>query len=469
MKPNLHKTQLKPITPVVQKSCILALFFYFVFLTTQAQLSISENERYFLNPDGSPFYWLGDTGWALFQKLTREEVDFYFETRAQQGFSVIHAAVYNINPFVLPPLSNMYGDMAFLNNDPGQPNVTPGNNPEDTTAYDYWDHAEYVINTAAKHGLYINLLPVFGIAEGEGYNFLTPENAYIYGKFIGNRFKDKTNIIWCMGGDVLADNEQRKAVWNLLAKGITEAVAGSEDYTQTLMTYHVRGGHSSSEYFQEAAWLDFNMLQTWDSYTKIYDAVLADYQRKPVKPVLHGEGAYEDGPEYPTKPINPFVIRKQVYWAMFAGGVHTYGNSNIWNFGTNPNYVSQDWKQALTSEGASDLTISRSFFESIDWWTMEPAPSLISRGMGNGDTLNVAMQSSSGEKMLFYLSSKTSSITIDMDKNTASDSSQATWINPQTGKQQETGILKNDNSSTFSTPEGWEDALLLIQPIPQNN
>ena len=76
------------------------------------------------------------------------------------------------------------------------------------------------------------------------------------------------------------------------------------------------------------------MVQTWSQYTRIHSAVTADFRRTPVKPILHGEGAYEDGPEYPTKPITPHVIRKQVYWACFAGGFHTYGNSNIWNFGT---------------------------------------------------------------------------------------------------------------------------------------
>ncbi len=312
------------------------------------------------------------------------------------------------------------------------------------------------------NGLYVNLLPIFGVAEGEGYNFLTPTNAYDYGRFIGKRLKDHPNIIWCMGGDVLADTDIRQSVWNLLAKGVTEGVVGAEDYSKTLMTYHVRGGHSSTDYFQGAPWLDFHMLQTWASFTRIYDAVTSDYRLKPVRPILHGEGAYEEGPEYPTKPITPLVIRKQAYWAIFAGGFHTYGNSNVWNFGRTPFYVSQDWKKALNSTGASNLTVSKAFFESLEWWKFIPDQSVIVEGVGSGDTLNVAMRSLTGDKLIVYFASAASA-TIDMSRVTLHASSMATWIDPQKGVRHQIGNFENADTRIFSTPKGWKDALLLIE------
>lgn len=36
------------------------------------QLKVSENHRFLTDADGKPFFWLGDTGWFLFSKLTRE-------------------------------------------------------------------------------------------------------------------------------------------------------------------------------------------------------------------------------------------------------------------------------------------------------------------------------------------------------------------------------------------------------------
>ena len=198
----------------------------------------------------------------------------------------------------------------------------------------------------------------------------------------------------------LRDNDTRKAVWDLLAKGVTIGVAGSEDYRQTLMTYHPRGGASSAQFYHNAPWLDFNMLQTWSAYThEFMRRSPLIINRTPVKPILHGEGAYEDGPEYPTKPITPHVIRKQAYWACFAGGFHTYGNSNIWNFGTTPYYVSQDWKKALKSPGANHLTVSRNFFESVEWWKLVPDQSILTSGASSGNTLNVAMRSADNSRI----------------------------------------------------------------------
>ncbi len=43
--------------------------------------------------DGTPFFWLGDTVWELFQRPTCEEVDLYLETRAAQQFTVVQAVV----------------------------------------------------------------------------------------------------------------------------------------------------------------------------------------------------------------------------------------------------------------------------------------------------------------------------------------------------------------------------------------
>ena len=111
-------------------------------------------------------------------------------------------------------------------------------------------------------------------------------------------------------------------------------MSGSEDYSKTLMTYHISGGSSSSQWFHTAHWLDFNMLQTWSQYEQIYPMVHADYDLVPLKPCGLGEGAYENGPQYPTKPINALVIRKQAYWSYLAGGYHTFGNTDTWNLGT---------------------------------------------------------------------------------------------------------------------------------------
>ncbi len=84
--------------------------------------------------------------------------------------------------------------------------------------------------------------------------------------------------------------------------------------------------------------------------------------------------------------------------------------------------------------------------------------------MSNGDTLNVAMCSTDCDNIIVYFSSATS-IDFDMSKITRFALFSAIWIDPQTGKKHQIGSFKNVEPKTFSTPEGWEDALLLIEAI----
>ncbi len=40
-------------------------------------LRVSDNGLYLQHSDGTPFFWLGDTGWLLPQRLHRDEADHY--------------------------------------------------------------------------------------------------------------------------------------------------------------------------------------------------------------------------------------------------------------------------------------------------------------------------------------------------------------------------------------------------------
>ena len=57
-----------------------------------SQFSVSDNQRYLLK-NGKPFFWLGDTGWELFHRLNKEDVEKYFKKRSEQGFTIVQAVV----------------------------------------------------------------------------------------------------------------------------------------------------------------------------------------------------------------------------------------------------------------------------------------------------------------------------------------------------------------------------------------
>jgi hypothetical protein len=56
------------------------------------QLKVSDNKHFLVTADDKPFFWLADTAWELFHRGTREEAEKYLDTRAKQGFNVVHRA-----------------------------------------------------------------------------------------------------------------------------------------------------------------------------------------------------------------------------------------------------------------------------------------------------------------------------------------------------------------------------------------
>jgi hypothetical protein len=106
------------------------------------------------------------------------------------------------------------------------------------------------------------------------------------------------NVIWVNGGDRVPTGFEER-----LPRAGPRAARGR----RRRPSHHLSpcGWRSSSQFFHKEDWLDFDMIETWTEWAKIHPAVLADALLSPRKPVVLGEGAYEDGPEYPQGPITP--------------------------------------------------------------------------------------------------------------------------------------------------------------------
>ena len=241
-------------------------------------IRVSENQRFFEDGNGNPFFWLGDTGWLLFRKLDRQEAEIYLENRVSLGFNVIQV-------MVLHSLSvrNVYGDPALVDGNVANPLVTEGNLYTDSVQYDYWDHVDYIIDLAAEKGLHMALVPVWG-SNVRGGN-VSREEAAAYAAWLSLRYKDRQNIIWLNGGDTKGSDSTQ--TWQIIGNTINQH---DPDH---LITFHPFGRMQSSMWFHDEAWLDFNMFQSGhrrydDDDTELnygednWSYVASDYARIPV-------------------------------------------------------------------------------------------------------------------------------------------------------------------------------------------
>ena len=60
-------------------------------------LKVCENGRY-LTEAGAPFFWLADTAWLLFLRLSEDEIDTYLRNRKEKGFNVIQVVLVHSFP-----------------------------------------------------------------------------------------------------------------------------------------------------------------------------------------------------------------------------------------------------------------------------------------------------------------------------------------------------------------------------------
>lgn len=411
-------------------------------------LKVSENRRFLTHADGRPYFYLGDTAWMIFQALDRDEVDFYLQDRAGKGFTVVQAVILAEFDGLRKP--NRYGDLPLRDGDPNRPVEA------------YFRYVDEVIQKAASLGLVVGLLPTWGdkvgpVRWGIGPEVFTPENAAWYGEYLGSRYRDAP-VIWILGGDRNPDNEYRRQVWRALARGLKRGDQGSH-----LMTYHPVGVSSTSMFFPDEDWMDFNMLQSghfvWDRDN--YNFLLHDYAYYPPKPCMDAEPNYEDMPvavgavgDSSAGYFSDYDVRKAAYWALFSGAFgHTYGANGVWQFHTPaapepPNPVwkpRKTWQEALQLPGAAQLQHARWLLESRPFFERIPDQAMLRSHPGTGSAYTCATRATDGGYALVY-SAGGRPFTVDLTR-LSGQAYTAHWYDPRTGAAQHIGVFPRPGAS----------------------
>jgi hypothetical protein len=359
---------------------------------------------------------------------------------------------------------NAYGDSALHNKDVSTPNTTPGNSFSNEKEYDFWDHMDYVIGEAEKRGIYMALVPVWG----GNIKHVSETQAKKYATFLANRYKNKSNIIWLNGGDIKGSDGLNQ--WNIIGNTIR-----SIDKNH-LIGFHPRGRNSSSAWFHNEPWLDFNMFQsghrsyaqdTLSNETLHYGEdnwryANDDYKLKPTKPTFDGEPSYEDIPYGLHEANQPYwedyEVRRYAYWSVFAGGCgFTYGHNSVMQFYTPGDsgisyFPKVKWQDGLTAPGASQMQYLKKLILSKSYFNRVPAQELVA---DNGDKYNyVAATMGNDYAMLYVYNGRNFKVNIHKLKFYPS---KATWFNPGTGEKKMIATGRNEVSDRYDPPGELKD------------
>lgn len=437
-------------------------------------LRVHEGGRFLVQADGRPFFYLGDTAWELFHRLNLEEARRYLDDRAAKGFTVIQAVALAELAGLTTPNAN--GHVPLVELDPTRPAVAPGD------ADDYWDHVDAILAEAEQRGLTVALLPSWGDKWnrkwGVGPVVFTPENAEVFGEWMGRRYGQRA-IIWVVGGDRDIESDTHRAIIEAMVRGIRRGDGGAR-----LITFHPQGGRGSSDFFPDAPWIDFHLRQNGHVINfDHYAGTARDYARTPVKPVIDGEPLYEDHPiHFNAKENGHSVaadIRRALYWDLFLGAFgHTYGHHSVWQMwapGRPPvNGPLLPWYEAIDQPGAGQMQHGRHLIESRPFLTRIPADDLIVSAEtptavpGAGRYRFVATRDEAGTYAMVYAPvGRVFSVRTDALRG---ETLRAWWFNPRTGQSQRLGDLKKEAIMTFISPTPGEalDWVLVLDDAAQD-
>lgn len=422
-------------------------------------LQITANKQYFQTEDGKPFFWLGDTGWLAFSKLDREGVKKYFEDRKAKGFNVVQVMVlHNLNAV------NVYGDQALMNDNLTHQITSPGNDPNNASEYDYWDHVDYTLDVAQQNGIYVAMVPVWGTNVSKKDSKVTKDQAEKYAKFLADRYKKRTNIIWLNGGDTKGNEFQD--IWNAI--GTTLKTSNPNQ----LVTFHPFGRTDSSENFHNATWLDFNMFQsghkTYAQETDPtafkednYKFVLRDLELKPKKPTLDGEPSYEGIPHGLHDTLQPKWnandVRRYGYWSVLSGAAgYTYGHSAVMQFfrkGDNPAYGNKVlWNDAINDTGAGQMIYIKKLIEAFPFTEGVADASIIA----NQGTKYDYLPAIKGKKYVLIYTYNGRKLAVNLGKIEGNKVT-ASWYNPRNGEKTPIGVFDNKGKKEFQPSGKKED------------
>ena len=404
---------------------------------SNGRLKVSDNQRYLQFENGMPFFWLGETGWLLPERLDRAEAQYYLQKCRAAGYNIVQVQVMDG-----VPAYNIYG----------QPSLVDGwdfTHINRKGVYGYWEHLDYIISLAEQNGIYIGMVAIWGGLVKAG--LLDVKGAKTYGKFLADRYKDRPNIIWIMGGDIQGDIHPE--VWETLATTIK-----SIDKNH-LMTYHPRGRYTSAKWWSKASWMDFHMFQSGHRKygqrmgNKDYPIpdnteednwmyVDSTWAYQPMKPVLDDEPSYEDIPKGLHDPAESrwqdYDVRRYAYWSVFAGSCgHSYGHNAIMQM-LKPGYptsygsdgAEKSWYQALNDPGFSQMKHLKNLILSFPYLERIPDQTVI---VGKNGTKYNRLSATRGNDYILVYNYNSVPMKLDLTKVTG-EKKNVWWFDAATGK-----------------------------------
>ena len=277
---------------------------------------------------------------------------------------------------------------------------------------------------------------------------ITLENARAWAKWLAQRYKDAPNIVWSMTPEA---KPEFVPVLRELAAGLREGDGGRH-----LITFKPDPSPYSSSFIHDEEWLDFNSHADLERREADLPDGHQGLQPQAGQAGAHGRGRLRGGHGIRLRghaavgpPAGllllpgrrPSHLRAQ---RQLADPAHVEAGPRRARRGA-------DGRPQEDLPGPQAVVVPRR--PTSPFWP--PA------GKTDGDVLHLAARHKDGNWVMVYLADK-ATFSVNLNKLGAAKNN-ALWIDPRTGKATPIGQETNAGVKSFTTPDGWEDALLVLE------
>ena len=411
-------------------------------------LRMSPGGRNAVHADGTPFFMVGDTPWALPWRATVEQTRIYARDRQQKGFNT--ALLMSLQPdrgAEGPDARNIEQGFAVAFTDLPEGHI----NQPNVSYFQYLDSLTAVLVDHEIVPVYQPVFHGFGWKGKEvlGWNMDAQEYAR-YCKYLVARYGARP-AMWLVSGDGTG-----KAVG---VKEGGEIVEQWDAYHQPAGIHYnpfddfipdwAEEGSYEPHYnksFQDAEWLDFQWAQTGHGAEHLYHKVERMYENQPIKAVANGEPTYE-GIREPGNGAG-WWQGEEAWMQLMSGGTMgvVYGAGGIWQWkvtadeGGWPDWANSEvsWRQALDLEGSRYVGYVAKALEGMPFTDIQKRPDLA------GGKLCLAKP---GEIYVSYLDNGG-----DISLSELKPGLPYRWLNPKTGEFTGEGTTESA-TQTFNAPD----------------
>ena len=391
---------------------------------------VARHRRHLEHADGTPFFWMADTGWNAALLSTPEEWRHYVAERARQRFTAVQWVT---TQWRAAPLGDRQGDPAFT----GREAIAV--NPA------FFQRLDAKVAALDAAGLLSAPVLLWAIGSGAtpsvNPGFSLPEDQAIpLARYMIARWQAH-DVVWILPGD--GDYRGEKAErW----KRIGRAVFDGSPHAPVVL--HPGGMHWVLREFQNEPWVDIHGYQSGhgdDEKTLRWmteGPPSRDWTLEPARPFINLEPPYEHHLAYQSrKPIPPEVVRRAVYWSLLnapTAGV-SYGGHGVWGWddGTRPptdhagSGIPLPWKQAMVMPGAEQMAHVAALFTGVDFWRLLPMPDALAEQPGAAAAASfVAAAGTTARDLLVVYTPAVRRVALNA---THLPRGRAEWFDPRTG------------------------------------